>query len=451
MRNTWFMVLGAVLVVGSFLWGAQQNQSKQATETMLHNQYQRAFYRVNTHVQNVEVLLSKTLVGQESDFDANLFMHIWQEANAAQDNLSQIPVPNMVMNRTIQYLNQVSDYANTLAEQTLKGQTKTEEQWHTLRTLYQQAGDLNLELKKMQQQIADNNLTLGEFLTNTKKVVGSHAIDLAEEQLKDLDQKMQQFPVLIYDGPFSDHLRGKKALGLTGKMVEPSEARTIALQSVDGYDKKSLVVQDMQVLNGLIPTYQMNISPKDIQDEQIAVGVSKQGGKIIWMLNGRNVGKEKISIALAQKKAKHYLKQMGFENIELSYHEKENKTVVFNFVGKQDGCIMYGDMIKISVALDDGQIIGFEASNYWDSYRARKLPKPVLSKNQAKQKLSPHLSNVSSGRLALIPVSPDKEVLTYEFRGELAEDVFLIYINATNGREEQLLRLLHTAEGVLTL
>ena len=56
-----------------------------------------------------------------------------------------------------------------------------------------------------------------------------------------------------------------------------------------------------------------------------------------------------------------------------------------------------------------------------------------------------------SERLALIPTSSKGEVLTYEFKTKLGDDVFLVYINAQNGEEEQILKLLNLPNGTLTL
>jgi hypothetical protein len=42
-------------------------------------------------------------------------------------------------------------------------------------------------------------------------------------------------------------------------------------------------------------------------------------------------------------------------------------------------------------------------------------------------------------------------VLTYEFKTKLGNNVFLVYINAQNGEEEQILKLLNMPNGTLTL
>jgi len=81
----------------------------------------------------------------------------------------------------------------------------------------------------------------------------------------------------------------------------------------------------------------------------------------------------------------------------------------------------------------------------------RKLLPPRLTVTQARKKLSPRLQVRSKGRLVVIPTGPEREKLTYEFQGQLDKDTFLIYINALNGQEEKILRVVRNKEGILTL
>jgi len=132
------------------------------------------------------------------------------------------------------------------------------------------------------------------------------------------------------------------------------------------------------------------------------------------------------------------------------YYEQGAGMVIFNFAATQNGVILYTDQIKVTVALDNGQILGIEATDYLMTHHQRVIAKPSLTLAQARGKLSPHLTRINSGRLTLIPKETANEVLAYEFRGELNQDTFLIYINASNGKEEQVLRLVRNKEGILS-
>ena len=57
---------------------------------------------------------------------------------------------------------------------------------------------------------------------------------------------------------------------------------------------------------------------------------------------------------------------------------------------------------------------------------------------------------ITSERLALIPTEWSSEVLTYEFKGKVDDTDFLVYINAETGREENILVIIDTPNGILT-
>ena len=59
--------------------------------------------------------------------------------------------------------------------------------------------------------------------------------------------------------------------------------------------------------------------------------------------------------------------------------------------------------------------------------------------------------NIESQGLAVIPTEWQSEILCYEFKGEVQDTEFLVYINAENGREEDILVIKDTPNGILTM
>ena len=49
----------AILLAVALIWGTGQYQMKSAYRTSLTNEYQRLFYDVKKHIENVQVALSK--------------------------------------------------------------------------------------------------------------------------------------------------------------------------------------------------------------------------------------------------------------------------------------------------------------------------------------------------------------------------------------------------------
>jgi len=106
--------------------------------------------------------------------------------------------------------------------------------------------------------------------------------------------------------------------------------------------------------------------------------------------------------------------------------------------------------MKVKVALDNGEIVGFEGTSFVMNHHDRKLEKPELSEKEALAKVNPQLK-IESKRLAVIPLETLQEVLAYEFRGDLNGDTFIVYINAITGEEERILKVIDTKSGPVTL
>ena len=58
---------------------------------------------------------------------------------------------------------------------------------------------------------------------------------------------------------------------------------------------------------------------------------------------------------------------------------------------------------------------------------------------------------ISSEGFAIIPTEFKTEILCYEFKGNVDGKDFLVYINAENGREEDILIITNTPNGTLTM
>ena len=53
--------------------------------------------------------------------------------------------------------------------------------------------------------------------------------------------------------------------------------------------------------------------------------------------------------------------------------------------------------------------------------------------------------------LAIIPTEWKTELFCYEFKGKVDDTEFLVYINAENGNEENILVIINTPNGTLTM
>lgn len=133
-----------------------------------------------------------------------------------------------------------------------------------------------------------------------------------------------------------------------------------------------------------------------------------------------------------------------------TYYLKQDGVVTINYAYEQNGVIMYPDLVKLKVALDNGEILGIETTGYLNSHEERSLTEPKISMDEAKKILNKDLKIESEGR-AIIPTQWQTEVECYEFKGKVDDTEFLVYINTQTGKEEDILVIVNTPNGTLTM
>ena len=139
-----------------------------------------------------------------------------------------------------------------------------------------------------------------------------------------------------------------------------------------------------------------------------------------------------------------------YKNMTCSYYERKNGIVTANFNFVQDGVFCYTDLVKIKINTATCKVTGLDTVNYLSNHKNRDFSEKKISVAKAEASLSPYLSVISK-KQALIPTEYGKELLCYEFRtkGENGTEL-LVYINALDGSEADILILQIDKNGVLT-
>ena len=168
------------------------------------------------------------------------------------------------------------------------------------------------------------------------------------------------------------------------------------------------------------------------------------------MVGDKNVKEEKLSIDDAKKRGIEFLEKLGITNMKDTYYQKSEKIAIINYAAVQDGVVLYPDLIKVKVALDDGMILGIEAQGYIYNHIKRDNLKPIQTEEKARSVINKNVEILSSD-IALIPTEYNTEILTYEFKGRIDNRDFLIYINANTLKEEKVLLVIDSKNGILTM
>lgn len=420
-----------------------QKTAKQASE----NSYNMAFYELVDYVQNVETYLAKSLISSTPEHGAETLTNVWRESNLAQAYLSQLPIESQELEKTEKFLNQVSDYSYSLSRKNIYNESLTDEDLKNLKDLHSYSVELENTLNQLSDDINTGRIKWNEL---TNKGTTTFAQQVSTESLdgfSNLEKNFHEYSGLIYDGAFSEHLTSNEAKGLTGDEIDEEIAKQKAIDFI-GKDK----VKDVENLgyseNATIPEY--NFSIKTVSEDSVNISISKKGGHIIYMNSNRDVNTEVISQEEANLKGKEFLNNHGIKDMKETYYLKQDGIVTINYAYTQNDVVVYSDLIKVKVALDNGEVLGIETTGYLNNHTSRDTSKIKISKESAKKTLNKDL-NISSEGLAIIPTEYKTEILCYEFKGKVEDKEFLVYINAENGKEEDILIITNTPNGTLAM
>lgn len=421
----------------------KQKQTKQASE----NSYNMAFYELVDYVQNVETYLAKSLISSTPEHGAETLTNVWREANLAQAYLSQLPIESQELENTEKFLNQVSDYSYSLSRKNIYNESLTEDDLKNLKDLHTYSVELQNTLNQLSEDINSGRIKWNE-LTNRGEVAFAQQVSTSSlDGFSNLEENFHEYSGLIYDGAFSEHLTGADKKGLTGDDIDEEKAKQIVIGFIGNNNIKEIESLGFSE-NATIPEY--NFSIKTSSEDNISISVSKKGGHIIYMNSNRDVNTEIISQEEANQKGKEFLNNHGFNDMKETYYLKQDGIVTINYAYTQNDVVVYSDLIKVKVALDNGEVLGFESTGYLNNHTERDTSKVKISKEEAKKTLNKNLDIQSEG-LAIIPTEYKTEILCYEFKGKVEDKEFLVYINAENGREEDILIITNTPNGTLTM
>lgn len=434
-----FMTFGALII-----FSLEMTNNFKRQKNLVQDEYNKSMYLAVSYINNVEVDLAKLLVTSTPKMSAVTLADIWKQANLAKECLEQIPVGQNSMANASKYLTQVSDFSYTLMKQNISDIKLTEEEYEKLKHIYEDSSKLSSKMSDIY-----DDLNAGRIKWDELEKIGNEKLpdnDISNS-ISEVGKTFQNYEGLIYDGAFSDHLLSSEPKFLSQKEISEDDAKKY-IEEVILNDEKIEKIEFKGESNGKIELYNFDVTLDSKQKRTISI--TKNDCKLYLMIGDKNVKEQNISVDEAKKRGMEFLNKLGIDNMIETYYQKTENMIVINYAATQDGVILYPDLIKVKISLDDGKVYGVEAAGYIFNHTTRNNLKPSISQEKAKSILNSSLEIISSD-MALIPTESNSEILTYEFKGKIDNREFLIYINADNVREEKVLLVIDNKNGVLTM
>lgn len=429
----------SVLILVLFSAFVINAQKASELSRQLNADAERSLSTLEACMSSINTNLTKGLYANTTPMLSSMAISLTRDAASAKNSLSALPLSDTQLDNMLKFLSQVGAFVSTLDRKLSLGEPITSEERNQLKQLIDVSQKLLSELDTITQGVEDGSVSFKQAGSTLQKSTDqSVQIDSA---FGDAEQTLTDYPTLIYDGPFSDHILNQSPKALEGKSdISKEKALEIASDFI-GADKSTLRFDSET--NGVIETYNFFV-------DSINISVCKKGGAVLYLLGSSNAGESVITPEQAVENAKNFLSAKGYKNMKESYYSTQDGICTVNFAYENEGVICYPDLIKLSVSLETGNIISFDARGYIMNHTDRPPVQSKISADEAKMSVSDYLT-VMSSRLAVIPTDYKTEKTAYEFHCKTPdEQEVLVYIDVLTAKEDDILLLLYSDGGILT-
>lgn len=458
MRNKNYIITVLSILLGlSLIWGLFEQRNNARLKLASENEYHRSFSDFAATLDDLETNLSKSSAASTTLQQVFYLSQSWQQSQNAVKDLSALPSEQFGIGYTHSFINEIGEYTRILTQTAAKGTKITSDQQKILLEMHDRLVDVNSKIQDISSRITNENLAWIDEKTLNKKNASSEnsesvptVAETNEDEapvapasvqggLKNLDSSLQKLPPFSYEGQTDSHYV-TSPLGLPDKVITLDESKEKAIQflRIVGYAYDNMI--NTGTSSGPFAGFIWN-------DSYSTIDICKQGGVVTLFRNERPLGVRQLDNNTVKDKALETLNKLGYDLI-ITSTEDFGSYLQYSAVNHQKDILLYPDKVKLTVATDTGQIIGFDSTAYWAYNHGRELVS-VLTATQAKAILRTDIK-VTESRRAVIAQQGNKEVFCYEFRGTLNDEEYLLYINAHTGQEEKIMRILRTPRGEYT-
>lgn len=419
----------------------KMNTLKDKGECATNIVYQRAFSELVSSVEDINHSLEKSMYVSSPSLSVSVYSELYSESREAAACLGMLPFSSAELEKTSAFISKVGDYCYSLSKKASSGESITPEEAENLKSLSQSAAGLSSQLVDLQSKVFSDGLKIESLALDESKTEGADT-----NTVQVIENDFMESPSLVYDGPFSEHIESMEPLFLKDKQqVTPEEAQK---KAETFFGLKNGVISKQGEVNGKLPAY--IFAGKDDSGE-IYIQVTKAGGEMLYMNRAAYPQSSGLSREGAMDRAKQFLDENGVSEMKDTYSQQYNNSIIFNFAFSDNGVLCYSDLVKVTIALDSGNIVGYEAKGYIMSHTTREIPQAAVSADQAMAEISGDLT-VLTTQLCFIPTAGKNEIFCQELKCENADGKhYLLYVNAQTGAEEKILILLEDENGTLSV
>lgn len=426
----------SIAIIATGVWGYQEHQEKNAILVQAENNYQRAFHDLTYQIDLLNDKIGTTLALNTKERLSPQLIDIWRITSEANTDVGQLPLALLPFNKTEEFLSNIGDFSYRTAVRNLEEEPLSDEEIATLEALYETSHEIKDELRKVQHVVLEENLRWMDVqlaLVNNDEQQDNTIVDgfeTVEEAAKGYSESM------LSTNATGISNENHQYQFVTGKQIDKSQVKK-QLQKLFSLDDSLDITITKSGKGATIPTFSGAFQTKE---EHGYIDLSQKGGHVLSFMLNRKIEKQQLSLNDAAEEATTFLEKNGLTNMELFQSSQYDHVGVFQFLYKEGDVRIYPDKVQLKVALDNGEILGFVANDYYRNHHKRTIDSPKLSIEDAKKKVNTSVQ-IQDQHLAIIENDVMEEVLAYAFLATKGEETYRIFIDANTGEELQAERL----------
>lgn len=439
--QVWPYLLLSVALVGALGFGAFQTRLKNQFIRDAENKYMSAFHKLKWTSENIEERMAKLMATNDPQLQENLLADLRVFSAQAVEHMSVLPFANMNTPRITNFLNTLRMQTDETHHKLSQGGALDQGDWSSLTELRKQSVFFEDELSTLLGLVGNNMVRWAPTVQVTGPAQNGNATTPITKSVLTMEQGLPVPPgeenaLAPGAGPLP---RPKMDLG---PRVDSATALANIRKFVDTPLKGDPVqtgAYDQADQGGGLSVYYFDATKQN--GTPLNFGVSIHGGHIIYMVDGRPVNERRIEKIQLIDKARQMLRKWGYATAEYVSAAENANTLMIDFAPRENGVALHTELIQVSLAMDNGELLGFDARNYWINHHARSMEKPKLSAAEAQQRVSPRLRMTGEPQLSLVADRRGQELLAWEVPGQIDNQQFRVYIDAMNGHEIDVIRV----------
>ena len=405
---SYLTALVAALALLSFARCADLRDSRQSANYSAG----RAFEETVGSVDALSEALAKSVYATDGSMCARVCGEAYAHALAAESALSVLPFSTQELEQISAFLSVAGDYAYSLCGSAAE-QGFSSEQVRVFRDMSATARELSAALRELQGGVHGGDVIMDQAALRMQNVTDPPRTENLSQRLLAYEAAFEPLAALEYDGQYGCAKEESKGYLTEGAMLALAA-------DYAGVPASSL--QEAYAYEGVS-------GRRCYRSGDLYLCVSRAG--LESMAQTRLVGEAQLSQAQSRQIAEDFLARRGFRDLELSAIQRQGAVDAMVFCKTENGALCLDNCIRLSVALDDGSIYSFNASDYCGEASGARF---LVSQSGAEAALPEGLELLDSRRVIL--KSPGKRDLAcYAFDCADGERQLCIYVDAATGKQ----------------